>query len=416
MNAVIVSEEPCYPANAGNRIRALNLMLQMARRHAITYICRDQGRAGEGEQAQAHLKQFGIRTIPVVDPVSGKKGPPFYWRLARNLLSPIPYSVQVHNSPRVQQAIRDYAAGNRVDLWQFEWLPYLDAVAGLPGVRTVVVAHNVDALVWQRFDEIERGWLRRWYIRRQWHKFERYEKRVFNQASQVVAVTPDDARLICSMYGVASVDTVDNGVDYTYFQAVRAHRDPKQILFLGTLDYRPNQDAARLLIDEVFPAVQAQHPSARLVIVGRNPPVWLTQRVQGTAEVELHASVPDVRPYLASSGVMAVPLRVGGGSRLKILESLAAGLPVVSTRVGAEGLSLVPDRDLIVVERAEEIVDALCRALDNPEMLRETAERGGEVVRKCYDWSVLGEKLEEVWQSVVKDRAILHSPWQAFRQ
>ena len=99
---------------------------------------------------------------------------------------------------------------------------------------------------------------------------------------------------------------------------------------------------------------------------------------------------------------MAVPLRVGGGSRLKILESLAAGLPVVSTRVGAEGLALTPERDLIVVEQAEDITAALCRALDDPEKLRQTAEHGGDVVRKQYDWSALGDKLEQVWQSVAR--------------
>jgi polysaccharide biosynthesis protein PslH len=401
MNAVIVSEEPCYPANAGNRIRALNLMLQMARRHQITYICRDQGDAGEGEQARSYLKQHGVTTIVVADRVSSKKGPLFYGSLARNLLSSMPYSVQVHNSPGVHQAIREHAARNKVDVWQFEWLPYLDALRDIPDARSVVVAHNVDALVWQRFYEIERGWLKRWYIRQQWQKFERYERRIFNQTSRVVAVTPDDAKLIQSLYGVPRVDMVDNGVDNAWFQSVRAERNPKQILFLGTLDYRPNQDAARLLLDEVFPAVKGRHPSARLVIVGRKPPEWLTQRAQGVADVELHANVPDVRPYLASSGVMAVPLRVGGGSRLKILESLASGLPVVSTRVGAEGLTLTPDRDLIVVEHAEEMTAALCRALDNPELLRQTAEHGGEVVRQLYDWTVLGDKLEQVWQSIV---------------
>ncbi len=402
MNAVIVSEEPCYPANAGNRIRALNLMLRMARRHSITYICRDQGQAGEGEQARSFLQQHGITTIVVADPFSAKKGPLFYCRLAGNLFSAMPYSVQVHNSPRVHQAIRDHAARHKVDLWQFEWLPYLDALHGLPDARSVVVAHNVDALVWQRFGEIERGWLKRWYIRRQWHKFQRYEHRIFNQATRVVAVTADDARLIQALYGVGSADLVDNGVDNAWFQAVRAERGPGQILFLGTLDYRPNQDAARLLLDVVFPAIRARHPAARLLLVGRNPPEWLTRRVQGVAGVDLHGNVPDVRPYLASSGVMAVPLRVGGGSRLKILEALAAGLPVVSTRVGAEGLALTPGRDLIVVEQAEDITAALCWALDEPEKLKQTAEHGGAVVRKQYDWSALGDKLEQVWQSVAR--------------
>jgi polysaccharide biosynthesis protein PslH len=403
MHAVIVSEEPCYPPTAGNRIRALNLMLQMANRHQITYICRDQGNASEAKQAGTFLKKHGITTIVVADAVRSKKGPLFYFRLAENLLSSLPYSVHLHNSPGIHEAIHTQAVRNKVDLWQFEWLPYLDALRGLPGARSVVMAYDVIALVWQRYHEIERNPLRRWYIRQQWHKFQRFERRIYHQTSRVVAVTADDARSIQTLYDVPRVDVVDNGVDIAHFQEVRGKRNPHQILFLGALEYRPNQDGARLLLDQVFPAVKGRHPTARLVIVGRKPPDWLRQRVAGLSDVELHADVPDVRPYLAASAVLAVPLRVGGGSRIKILEALATGLPVVSTRVGAEGLTLTPERDLFVAEQPEEMTAALCKALDNPERTRLTAAHGGEVVRKHYDWSVLGEKLEQVWQSVIRN-------------
>src|SRR5262249_39242389 len=147
----------------------------------------------------------------------------------------------------------------------------------------------------------------------------------------------DDAAIVRDTFGVPQVDVVDNGIDRAYFEAAQGRRDPNCVLFLGALDYRPNGDAVNLLLDRIFPAVRTQVPAARLCIVGRNPPAALVERVRGLEHVELHANVADVRPYLAASGVMAVPLRIGGGSRLKILEALACGLPVVSTRVGAEG-------------------------------------------------------------------------------
>src|SRR5262249_37430137 len=143
-------------------------------------------------------------------------------------------------------------------------------------------------------------------------------------------------------FGVDSVDVVDNGIDRRYFEATPVRRDPKCVLFLGALDWRPNLDAVRLLLDDIFPAVRAAEPEVRLALVGRHPPGWLLERVAREAGVELHADVPDVRPFLGGAGVLAVPLRVGDGSRLKILEALATGLPVVSTRVGAEGLLLRP--------------------------------------------------------------------------
>jgi glycosyltransferase involved in cell wall biosynthesis len=174
-------------------------------------------------------------------------------------------------------------------------------------------------------------------------------------------------------------------------------RDPNRILFLGSLDWRPNLDGVALLLDRVFPAVRGIEPSARLDLVGRNPPDWLRQRVASYAGVELHGSVADVRPYLAGAGVMAVPLRIGGGSRLKILEALASAVPVVSTRIGAEGLSLEPGQHLTVVEGVEDMADALLSALRHPARTRQQADRGREVVLARYDWGRLADELERAW-------------------
>src|SRR5207249_9103600 len=131
-------------------------------------------------------------------------------------------------------------------------------------------------------------------------------------------------------------------------------------------------DAVGLLLDRIFPEVRAQEPAARLVVVGRNPPEGLVRRAAQMPQVELHANVADVRPFLAEAGVMAVPLRIGGGSRLKILEALACGLPVVSTRVGAEGLNLQPGGDYVQAEEAQ-MAAALVEALRKPAAARAQA-------------------------------------------
>ncbi len=198
-------------------------------------------------------------------------------------------------------------------------------------------------------------------------------------------------------FGQPNVDVVENGIDRAFYEAVRPERDPNQVLFLGALDWRPNFDGVGVFLERVFPEVRRQHPSARLVVVGRNPPAGLRERIEAVPGTELHADVADVRPYLGRSGVMAVPLRIGGGSRLKILEALATGLPVVSTRVGAEGLTLEPERDLIVVEGVEEMAAGLLRCLREPSIGLAMAEHGRRVVLERYDWDALALKLEDVW-------------------
>jgi glycosyltransferase involved in cell wall biosynthesis len=212
-----------------------------------------------------------------------------------------------------------------------------------------------------------------------------------------VAVSATDATRIRQQFRGKRVQVVDNGVDTAYFRPSAPPAGPGRILFLGSLDWRPNLDAVAQLLDVVFPAVRAGEPTARLWLVGRNPPARLRRRAAGMPGVELHADVADVRPYLAGSHVLAVPLRVGGGSRLKILEALAAAVPVVSTRVGAEGLCLQPEHHLTVVDDVAGMAAALLPCLRRPEVARRQAECGRRVVLDRYDWGVLAERLEQVW-------------------
>ena len=229
-------------------------------------------------------------------PVPAKSGLTFPARLLANLFSTRPYSVTSHQSEPMRQAIADTAKRGDVDVWQLEWLAYLPMIdPSLPGTR-VVVAHNVDTLIWQRYFETETSFLKKAYLRTQWQKFRRFEEDGFRQADRVVAVSEDDAQLIRTRFGQPNVDVVDNGIDRGFFENVQAERDPRRILFLGALDWRPNLDAVALLLERIFPAVRAQEPTAKLSIVGRNPSAGLVQRGGQTAGAELHANVADVRP------------------------------------------------------------------------------------------------------------------------
>jgi glycosyltransferase involved in cell wall biosynthesis len=402
LNVAVVASELPYPPTAGGRLRTLNLALRLARRHRITFIAHGNDEAAE---AIRFLREHDIKTVLVERTTTPKSGLRFYARLAANLASPVPYSVASHNSPALRRAVQSYARNHRVDVWQVESIVVLDALAGVEQGPKVVNTQNVESLIWQRYFEAADNPLKRWYIERQWRKFERFERRAFAAAARVVAVSEDDAQLIRDRFGGRIVDVVDNGIDRAYFEAVQPAPDPRTILFLGSLDWRPNLDAVGLLLNRVFPAVRAAEPSARLRLVGRKPPQALVRRVSDLAGVELHADVPDVRPFLATSGVMVVPLRIGGGSRLKILEAMAAGLPVVSTRVGAEGLELVPGEHYVAADEPEALAAALVASIREPRSARAIAERNRGFVLDRYDWDTLAERLEQVWFSCREQQA-----------
>lgn len=402
MRTVIIDGDVSYPATSGKRLRTLNLMLQLARRHEITYIARGEGNAEQNRQAREYLRMRGVTPLIVDDPLPQKRGLGFYARLAANLFSPLPYSVASHHSEKLRAAVAEYAARHPVDLYQLEWTGYLYALP--PGAVAVVQAHNIDSLIWQRYHEAEGNALKRWYIRRQWKKFLRFEGEVFRTARDIVVVTVEDAALARQWFGVEQVHVVDNGVDVGYFAPIRPDANSRAILYLGALDWRPNLDALEVLLDAIFPAVRALVPDARLHIVGRSPSERLRRKVAPLEGVELHADVPDVRPYLERSAAMAVPLRIGGGSRLKILEALAAGLPVVSTHVGAEGLALRPGVDFTLADTPEAMARTLIDWLKDPVPAHRQAEHGRQTVASRYDWGMLANRLERVWEQASRTR------------
>ncbi|MEW4568936.1 glycosyltransferase family 4 protein [Tautonia sp. JC769] len=381
----------------------MNLIKRLANRHRITYICHRNLEVDEAEAATNYLGQIGIETI-VVDharPLQSvlSRGPRFYAALAANLCSARPYLVDVNDSPALRSAVAAYGSCHDVDLWQCEWTPYCPSLDGLPGsARRLVMAHNVESLIWQRYYENESHKIKRLYIGHQWRKFVRFEQGEFARADATVTVSDADARIVRDQFGLDRVEVVDNGVDVDHLSRPSGlHRLASQVLFLGSLDWRPNLDAVDQLLEFVWPAIRAARPDARLCIVGRNPSWDLRRRISATPGAALHADVPDVRPFLWQSAVMIVPLRIGGGSRLKILEAFAAGLPVVSTRVGAEGLDAQAGSEYFGADAVAELAGATLAALGDPSWAREVADRARQLVHQRYDWAGLAERLERIW-------------------
>jgi len=406
LSVAVLDEELPFPLTSGKRIRTYNLLSRLARRHRVTILCHRNPDRGEALAAEDEFRRLGITTVVVDRTVPPKAGPGFYARLAGNLLSPLPYSVATHASPALAEAVARLSDRSPPDVWHCEWTPYAQVLrdglgADLTAARWTVMAHNVESLIWQRYTEAEPNPVKRWYVRRQWLKFERFEQWAYTACTRAVAVSPDDARLMRERFGARSPEVVDNGVDTDYFRPQRdVDRDPAKLLFLGSLDWRPNLDAVSLLLNDIFPQVRAKNPAATLALVGRRPPDWLKARAARTPGVRLFADVPDVRPFLATCGMLVVPLRLGGGSRLKILEALATATPVVSTRVGVEGLYLTAGRDLIVTDSPADMPAAILAAMRFPEEAQSLAENGRRHVVAHYSWEPLAERLNTVWQAV----------------
>ena len=398
-HVAVLDEELPYPVDSGKRLRTWNLLSRLAGRYRITYISQAMADADATKRAAEFVADHGITPVVVPRAIPEKRGVGFLARVGYNLVQNAPYSAVSHRCPALVAAARELARLDPPALWHAEWTPYADHVVQMrPDAPWLVMAHNVETRIWERYAESETNTLKRLFLASQARKYRRFEREIYSAAPLTIAVSQPDAELIRTEFGGRNVRVVDNGVDCRRFTPTpEGERDPYRMIFLGSLDWRPNLDAIEQMLGLVLPKLRAVDPRFVLDVVGRNPSPTLIERCRVMDGVELHADVPDTRPHLAHAGLMVVPLRVGGGSRLKILESLATETPVVSTKIGAEGLDLTHEQHLTIAE-IDRFADAIIAGVGR---LSDQARAGRKRVEAAYDWDPLANALADCWDSLM---------------
>ncbi|MCK4303002.1 MAG: glycosyltransferase [Candidatus Eisenbacteria sp.] len=341
-----------------------------------------------------------MNPIPVAAAVWPQLGALFYLRLLTNLLSSYPYIVSRHYSKAFQTELEKTVAALRPDLIMCEWTPYAIFVKELTHVPRIVVAHNMEQRIWQRYYEHEESALKRWYIGRQMTKVASFERRAFNWVEGAVAVSDAESGEIKTLNPSLPVAVVDNGVDLSYFAPIPDEPKQESLVFVGVMHWRPNQDAVGYFIEEILPLVRQRRPQVSIVVVGQNPPPHI-KKLDSLPEVCIVGRVDDVRPYVEAATVYVVPLRIGGGTRLKILEALAMKKAVVSTSVGAEGLDVTDGKNIMLADTAADFAARIELLFSNAELRRQLGNAGRRLVKERYGWDRLADKLEAFLSSLV---------------
>jgi len=400
MTSVLVIDEALpHPPDSGKRIRTFELLRRLATSFDVTLAYHDDGTTTDA--ARRALQDAGIRGVPVPRRPLTKRGARFAWDLLRNVCLPAPYMVMAHRTRGMRAALAAEIANRRPEVIHVEWTPLAANLPARERPPVCIAAHNVEADIWERYLKNEPSLARRAYIALQLRKVRRFEARALAEADAVTAGSEEDARTIRTRTSNEHVVVVPNGVNATYFAPQpQTPRPGSQVLFLGSLDWRPNQDGVTWFLDEVLGPLRAARPEATFCVVGRHPPAWLRERIERADGATLHGSVPDVRPFMAAASVCAVSLRIGGGSRLKICEALAMETPVVSTSIGAEGLDL---GDTIVrADGAPAFTRALIDVLHRPEEAAAQARAGRARVLERYEWGRIAPRQAEVWQRLAE--------------
>jgi glycosyltransferase involved in cell wall biosynthesis len=262
--------------------------------------------------------------------------------------------------------------------------------------RAVLFQHNVESVIWKRHAEHASDAARRWFFALQSKRMLRYEGEICRKSGFVIAVSPLDAQLMRELYGIDKVSDIATGVDIDYFAPRATDQKRHDLVFVGSMDWMPNVDGVQWFVREILPLIRKQKPDCSLAVVGRKPDASIQALAEQDPNITITGTVPDVRPYLWSSLLSIVPLRIGGGTRLKVYESMAARVPVISTAVGAEGLVWTDGHDISIGDTPEAFAQQCLRLLaDAPARLR-MADAGWNLVASRFSWEQVTQQFEQL--------------------
>ncbi|MBY0374910.1 MAG: glycosyltransferase [Bryobacteraceae bacterium] len=394
MKLLWVKTDFLHPTTRGGQIRTLEMLRRLHRKHEVHYVALAGPEDQEGIERAGEYSSF---SYPVPHQVVSKTSLAFAGQLIGGLFSELPVAVSRYQSGAMRQRIAALTAQHRFDGVVCDFLfPAPSLPSGLLG-GAVLFQHNVEAMIWQRHAEHAATPLHGWYFRGQARRMLAYEGSICRQARRVIAVSEPDARAFERLYGCQGVRAVSTGVDVDFFRPPEPPPPPQyDLVFLGSMDWMPNSEGMRWFVESVWPLITARRPDARLAIVGRRPGPEIEALGQADARITVSGTVPDVRPWLHASRVSIVPLRIGGGTRLKIYEAMAAGVPVVSTTIGAEGLAVEPGRHLEIADDPAALAAACERLLAQPEQAAALAAAARRHIEAHYSWEAVTGEFEEL--------------------
>jgi glycosyltransferase involved in cell wall biosynthesis len=406
MRILWVKADKLLPVHNGGNIRTYHVLRYLSLRHELTFFSYYGGKPDPNYERELQRQLPGAVAV-----CTGKRelaGVARGLDYLGHLGAQPPYAVSRFADEKVRQRLRTWFREQRFDVAVCD---FLDAAVNFPGrlnIPSVLFQHNVESEIWRRHAETAGNPARKMMYRMEFRKMLRYERSAVRKFQHVIAVSENDRSLMMQWVDGDRITVVPTGVDLAQYAPdpgasnTSAPEPAPLVTFIGAMDWEPNVDGVEYFCREVWPAIKTEVPEARLRIVGRNP----VRRVQKLASdsIEVTGRVPSVIEHLRQSAVVIVPLRIGGGTRLKIYEAMAAAKAVVSTTVGAEGLDVHHGRDIILADDARAFSQSVVLLLRDRELRRRYEKAAAETAAR-YDWPAIGQRFSEVLESAAEKKS-----------
>jgi sugar transferase (PEP-CTERM/EpsH1 system associated) len=385
------------PPDTGGKIRSYNILRELARQHSVSFF---SFYAAHENDAHGNLKNIFERVacVPLDLPPAKSFGELLDYGL--HLFSREPYNIAKYCRPQVRNQLQAFLREDNYDVILCDFLVAAGAVPWDWPSPKVLFTHNVEAVIWKRHYQVARNPLWKAISWREWRTMQAAERKCLRQADHVLAVSESDRDFFTQYIDSAKLSVIPTGADTEYFKP-GGEEAPDSLVFTGSMDWLPNQDAIFYFVKEILPLIRRQVPQISLCVVGRKPSSRLQDLAASEPNMQLTGWVDDVRPFLARSAVCIVPLRIGGGTRLKIFEAMSMAKAVVSTSIGAEGLPVRPGEHLLLADDPAKFSESTVALLRDPARRRQMGLSARKLVEENYSWVRVTKKFADVLSEVV---------------
>jgi glycosyltransferase involved in cell wall biosynthesis len=385
-----------YPADTGGRIRSLRIFERLSRWHELTLLC-----FRTRDDTLDRLEQMRrFCTLETVDwSETAKSGARFHLELARSVFSPLPYTVAKYRRDTMNRRLSALLAAERFDLLVCDFLQPSVNCLGLRFQPKILFQHNVETGIRHRLTAVASNPLAKAFLLQDTAKLQRFERRAAASFDHCIMVSEEDCRMMARLHGVERTSAIPMGIDTDYFRPMSVAGRDTTLVFAGSMDMLANEDAVQFFVRDILPRIRREIP-VKLVIAGRNPTPAVLD-LASDPHVTVTGTVDDIRPFLAGAHLMVVPLRVGGGTRLKIFEAMAMGLPVISTPIGAEGLPVTDGVDIVLAATAADFAAGVIRLVRDPAERARVAVSGRSLVSRGYRWDRAAAHFSDICIDVV---------------
>ncbi len=399
LKVLFFSQRFPYPMDTGGKIRTGKLLEQLNEMFQITLVSNVERPKDDPYLDQ--VKNLCAAFYPVPWKEVRKYSVRFYLKLMRGMFSRYPFTVINDYSRDLETVLRDLLASRRFDLLVCDFLQPSLNVRKINSIPTLLFEHNIESVIPRRHFETARNPIGKAFWWLQWRKMERYERDTCRKFTATVTVSEPDKKCLEERFGIKNVFAIPTGVDTDYYAPRESKVKKNSLVFTGSMDWLPNEDAIIFFAKEILGRIKQKVPDITLTVVGRNPSRRLLQEVEHHPEIDVVGWVSDTRPYISSHTLYVIPLRIGGGTRIKVYEAMGMGKAIVSTRIGVEGLPIRGGDHVILADEPDEFADAVAKCLQDVEQ-RNRIERNARCFVEAHSsWGKAGQVFADICDRVV---------------